>query len=225
MMGIKGAALLLAVTVSGVACARQGSGEPVAQPTCVSTAFFDGTEYVSRHVPVHPVPGEVLGQARVPGCNDTGQAQSPPDEFVNVARLPGAAPSIAVVSADFPEVIYMRADLQDIPPEVMAYFNRPGCEQTDIPITLEGPWLGIIQPDGHTELDLVPPYDLSMLVLHGSSPSYLRAELSIRVEPSLGTPLTHQDVEAALWKPGTLRVVAGCNGKEFVARHVTAFPS
>jgi hypothetical protein len=138
MTGVNGAALVLTATLFGVACASQGSGDPAAQSTCVSTASFDGTAYVSRHVQVHPVPGEALGQARVPGCNDTGQAQAPPDEFVDVARLPGVDPSIAVVSSDFPEVIYIRADLRDIPPDVMAYFNPPGCQPADIPITLEG---------------------------------------------------------------------------------------
>ena len=187
-------------------------------------AFFDGREYLGRSAQVRPVPGEVLGQARLPGCNDTGQSQAPPDEFVDVAQLPGVDPSVAVVSADYPEVMYVRADLEELPREVMAYLIPPRCQPSDNPITLDGQWLGIIQPDGHTELDMAPPYIVSMLVLHASSPTYLRAELSIRVGPSLGTPLTHQDIRTALWKPGTLHVVAGCDGKKFVALEVTASP-
>jgi hypothetical protein len=214
---------LFALILVATGCTHQVSdANEGAQPACVATAFFDAREYVGRSTQVRPVRGEVLGQARLPGCNDTGQSQAPPDEFVDVARLPSVDPRVAVVSADHPEVMYVRADLEELPPQVMGYLVPPVCQQSDKPITLDGPWLGIIQPDGHTEVDMAPPYEVSMLVLHASSQTYLRAELSIRVEPSLGTPLTHQDLETALWKPGTLHVVARCDGKEFVAEEVKA---
>jgi len=216
---------LLLLIVMATGCSGQVEGHPDGtQPTCAAIAFFDGLTYLGRNVPVHPVAGEVLGQAQVPGCNDTGQSQAPPDQFVTVARLPGVDPSIAVVEADNPQVMYTRANLKDLPPEVMAYFDVPTCQQADSPITLAGTWLGIIQADGHTELDMVPPYNVSMLVLHASSATYLRAELSIHVTASLGMPLTHADVHAVLWKGGTIRVIAECDGTGFVARSVEATP-
>ena len=73
---------------------------------------------------------------------------------------------------------------------------------------MEGPWLAIPGTDANVEPDPVPPYSVEMLVARTSAPGYADAELRILVPPSLGIPITHEDVAASLWTGGTIRVVA-----------------
>ena len=111
-----------------------------------------------------------------------------------------------------------------LPAEVKRLLREPPCEEADEPIELSAPWLGIIEPDGTTELDLVPPYDLRMRVDEASAPTYERTFLTIHVGPELGQPLTRDDVEAFLLKEGDLSVTAHCIDDQFWADRVDAGP-
>ena len=216
--------------VLGLFCLAACSGgsdaatPPTAHGTCAPIAFFEGREYHSQNAVVHPVPGEIVGEIRIPGCNDTGESETPSDAMRQVASLPGVDVAVAVVDAGG-EVIYMAGEDQDpTPPEILHYFIAPNCEQQDAPIVLEGRWLSIPGTDANIEPDPVPPYGVEILVAESSSPAYLNAELTIAVPPSLGMPITHTDIEESLWEGGTLRVVARCEGERFVAETVEVFP-
>lgn len=220
------AAVLTGVAV--VALAHGGSDPDTVAPggstSCAPIVVFQGHEYRSYQALVLPEPAEVVGEARVPGCDDSGQGETPGDTSVRVARIPGVAADLAVVAADTPQVLYVRADLADLPPEIARFLAAPSCDPADVPIELQGTWLSIVQPDGTTELDMHPPYDLGLLVTQSSSAKYLRAELTIRVPSSLPPPLTHRDVVSTLWKGGSIRATVGCVGDRFVAFQVEVPP-
>lgn len=211
----------LVVPLIGLAAAcgsTQGNG------MCAPIAFLDGREFVTQNAVVHPTPGTVVGQMRIPGCNDTGQDETRPDGFRSVASLPGVDASVAVVDAEDPETIYVIADRHSFPPELDRYFVAPTCREADAPIDLGGPWLAIPGTDANVDPDPVPPYSVEMLVTDTSAPRYANAELTILVTPSLGMPITHADVEGSLWTGGTIHVLASCRGDRFVADSVLATP-
>lgn len=197
--------------------AGEGSG------SCANIAIFEGREYSGRNAVIHPTAGAVVGEARLPACSDTNLATTAADEFVSVAELKGVEPDIAIVNAMTPEVIYVRSDLRTLPPEVERYFHAPSCSPDDAPVELHGMWLGIVGPDETTELDMIPPYTLEMLVTRSTSPTYANSEITIEVPRSLGRPLTRNDVKTSLWEAGTLDVRATCDGDRFVAESVEAF--
>jgi hypothetical protein len=213
-------ALLVGVALLASACGsvNRPSG------TCAPQAFLDDQEFVSVNAAVHPVPGETLGEIRIPGCNDTGEERDPPDEFRMVARLPGVDPSVAVVDAQIPEVIYVRVDLQPFPQELDRYRTAPGCREGDAPMELAGTWLSIPGTNANIEPDPVPPYSVELLVTDPSVPRYLNAELVVAVPPSLGMPITQDDIEQSLWEGGSLRVTAACDGERFVAESIEVIP-
>lgn len=219
-------ALLVCLIAGASACG--GTDAPLADAgafgACASVVFLNGHEYAGRYAEVRPVPGEVVGDARIPGCDDTGMPTTPPDEHVSVARLPGVDPEVAVVDLANPQTIYVRSDLDLLPEAVTRFFTAPSCAAEDSPIELEGQWLSIIGPGETTEVDLVPPYGVGMLVAESSAPRYLDAEIIIDVPPALGSPLSHEDVESSLWEGGTLRVRSTCHGERFVAERIEALP-
>jgi len=193
--------------------------------SCASLIVFEGNRYLGRGVGVQPVPGEILGVAVMPACDDTGQGSGGPDERIEVAALPGVEPTTAVVEADDPgSTIFIRDGIDQLPPELTAYFEAPTCRPGDAPIGLEGTWLGILGTDGHTELDMDPPYDVDMLVEHSTVTRYERAYLTIGVPTSLGRPLTREDVRTSLWEGGGIQITASCSGDLFVAQRIEAFP-
>lgn len=196
----------------------------MASASCPSVAFFDGRKYFGRNAVVHPVPGEPVGEARIPGCSDTGQSEAPPDEWRTVAALPGVDAGVAVVDAEIPEFIYVRADLDSTPPAVARYFAAPDCVPSDEPIDLEGLWLSIPGTDANREPDPVPPYRVEVLVESTSSSRYENAELTIAVPPTLGRPISHADVAESLWGGGSLRIIAACDGTRFVAESIEVIP-
>jgi len=165
-----------------------------------------------------------VGEIRIPGCNDTGQPESAPDEWRIVAALSGIDRSVSVVDAEVPEIIYVREGLDSLPPEVDRYFTAPDCASQDEPIDLEGPWLSIPGTDANEEPDPVPPYGVEVLVEKTSASRYANAELTIGVPSTLGMPITHADVEESLWGRGSLRVTAACDGMRFVAKSIQVIP-
>jgi hypothetical protein len=219
-------ASLIGLAVLASACGgadRSSEGSEVSSggsASCAWVAFLDGHEYLGGNAVVHPVPGETVGEIRIPGCNDTGQSEAPPDEWRTVAVLPGVDASVAVVDAEMPEVIYVRADLDSYPSGIDRYFDAPECVSADEPIDLEGPWLSIPGTDANKEPDPVPPYRVEVLVVKSSASRYANAELTIAVPPTLGMPITHADVEESLWGGGSLRVTAACDGERFIAESI-----
>jgi hypothetical protein len=198
-----------------------------ASGACAVVADFDGRRYVGTGVKVVPVPGKPIGEATVPACNDTPDAAAGDSDTMNVAAIPGVPPSVAVQSVSEPSIVLVREgqDPATYPAELTRLTQGPRCDPAHEPIVVSGVWRGIVGGDGGTELDLVPPYDLELSVSESSSPSYDRAELTVRVPADAGRPLSRADVEDVLWEAGTIEVTARCSDGAFVADQVEARPT
>lgn len=192
--------------------------------SCAFVVHFRGHAYSALTVAIEPIPGPVLGDALMPGCNDSEQQSPPAQEHLRVAELPGVDPDVAIVWVDTPDRVFVREGMDPLPPGVAELVHAPDCDPRDAPVRLRGPWLGILGADGRTELDLVPPYDLMLRVDQTSAARYERAHLVVRVPQELGTPLTHADIRSSLWEAGTIAVTATCKGDRFIAVRVQAFP-
>lgn len=218
--------VLVGVTWTFVARGRDDSNStPQASASCPNIAIFEHETYIARHAVVHPSQGNIIGSALLPACNDSNNQPSVASgEYVDVALLPGVSPNRAIVDATTDEVIYVREGVNPLSSDLERYFVAPACDETDAPITMSGTWLTIAQPDGGTELDLHPPYDLGVLVQKASSPGYLGTELLVRVPKSLGEPVTHRDLASSLWVGGSLTAVVTCEGSRFVASSVRVYP-
>src|SRR2546422_3231003 len=145
---------------------------------CVFVAHYQGRTYHSLGVQVAPVEGRPLGTAVIPPCGDQ------PEQRILVSALPGVRSEVALVWRDVADQVLVRDGTDELPPEVDALLKAPRCDPSDVPIELSGPWLGIHDAD-QTEVDLVPPYDVDLLVDHASAPRYLRAFLTVHVPQSL----------------------------------------
>ena len=205
------AALLLWLPQAGASNGR-------ASASCAFTARFQGEEYWGRYATVRPVPGVVLGTAVSPPCGGEKPWR------IEVGQLDQIQPETAVVSTDS-EIILVRRSIRQIPPEVQRYLEPPPCNSQDEPIDIQGTWLGILSAKGRTELDLSPPYDVTLDVETASSPAYERAEITVRVPKSLGKPISRRDIKRSLWKGGQIRVVARCVNESFRATYVEAYPA
>lgn len=190
--------------------------------SCANRIIFDGSEYLGRAAIVLPVPGDIIGVADVPGCPDEGEGRPSVDEHIEVASVMDIDPAIALVAADDPSTIFIREGMGRLPAELTAFFEPPLCRSSDAPIALDGTWLGILSPDGTTELDMVPPYNIEMLVERSTVKRYERANLTILVPASLGKPLTREDVRMSLRQGREIRILASCEGGRFVAESVEA---
>jgi hypothetical protein len=185
---------------------------------------FEGNRYFGRAAVVEPVPGDPVGVAVVPACPDAGDVESSSQERIEVASIAEIDPAIAVVAADDPGTIFIRDGLDRLPGELGVYFEAPTCDPTDIPIQLDGRWLGILSPDGSTEIDMDPPYEVELLVERSTAQRYERAQLTVLVLASLGRPLTREDVRMSLQQGGGISVLASCDGERSIAEHVEATP-
>lgn len=199
---------------------------------CASLLVFNGVNYSEYRVAVQPILGDRLGVAVVPACSDGdgqdstdpnlggGPESIGPDIRVEVARVQGVDPRTAIALADDPSSLFVNEGIDPLPPELDPYFEAPGCKSESAPVRLRGKWLSILGADGETELDMAPPYDVEMLVEDSTVVSYERATLRIRVPPSLGHPLTREDIRGSLWKGGDLQLLASCSGDSFVAESI-----
>jgi hypothetical protein len=106
-----------------------------------------------------------------------------------------------------------------IPDEIAPYLTAPACHDGES-VDLGGTWLGILGADERTELDLQPPYDVTMRADESSIDRFLRAELTIRVEPGLGMPISREDVDRSLATGGDIQVSAGCRDGRLIATAV-----
>jgi Family of unknown function (DUF6281) len=218
--------LLLVILAAATGCAASHTGiQAGGSGACADIVTFHGVRYSGLSVRVSPVAGRVLGKAVSPPCDDTnGQLPAVRGERIGVAELPGVSPSVAIVPVGRNDSIYVRADRTHLPPAVMRLTRTPRCVSADAPISLAGPWMGILAPGGRTETDLAPPYDLSLLVQHTSSARYARAFLDVRVPVSLGRPITRPELRASLLHGGTIAITATCRSGRYVATHVETAP-
>lgn len=186
---------------------------------CALGAILDGRSYVADGgYRVIPTQGQPLGTATVPGCEgDEGY------DFQAVAIV-GISPEVAFVDPDREDIVFIAEDNHSRPPELMRLRRELRCRERDAPIDLSGPWLGIVGPRGDTEVDLVPPYVLEMLVDDAAIPRYEGAFLNIHVAVDGGASLDRGDVRSSLWEGGTLAVTVTCVEGRYRAKHVTAAP-
>ncbi len=191
---------------------------------CVLNVRFRGHDYGGTSVQVAPRHGRDLGTGVIPACNDTGDGGGH-TERLTIQALPGVSPATAVVVRGWDDSVLVRDGIEELPRSVQRLTEPLSCRSSDAPITLRGQWTGIIQPNGETELDLVPPYHVYVTVRQASHERYERAFLTVVVPPSLGAPLDRDDITTSLWKGGDLsaRVRCGSNGT-YVAERVEAFP-
>jgi hypothetical protein len=220
MKAVRLLALVLGLALVGAAAAvvvARGEPKPRADlaTSCAPLLEFEGALYMGRGVEVAPPEGQALGTGIRPACGDT------PAWPVGVSAIQGVPTDIAIMVRGEIDRVFMRE-----PPRALTrLFDAPRCSPRTVPFVLEGPWLGILGADGHTEVDLEPPYDLELFVEETSAPRYARAFLTVRVPSSLGRPLTRADIRRSLWQGGTIRIGTRCGLRgRYVATSVKAFP-
>ncbi len=210
-----------------------GGSESTTSPTgreasaaCAPLITYDDRRYVGAAVRVEPAPGRDLGIGTRPWCADTPDAPERPPEEIEIAEIVDVPPAIAIAVRTHSGTVYIRDDVdrERLPQELERLLQAPRCLAVDEPIELTGPWRGILGADGHTELDLVPPYDVDLFAESSSAARYARAHLTVRVPSRLGRPLDREDIERSLWEGGTISIRAHCEDAAFVADRVDARP-
>jgi len=205
-------ALVLLTGCSGTSENDEGMGT-----SCGLMARLDGRWYLGNGgFRVIPTYGDQLGTATIPPCEDV-------DGFgIEAVSIVGVSPEVAFASPRYAEdIVFIAEGIDSLPPALERLRQEPRCDDRDVPIVLNGAWLGII---GNTEVDLVPPYDLSMRVDEASVARYERSFLTIHVAADIERPLTQEDVRSSLWEGGNLSVTAACLDGLFMAEEVTASP-
>jgi hypothetical protein len=195
---------------------REGAGGR----SCGLMAQLDGRWYLGNGgFRVIPTYGDSLGTATIPACEDG-------DAFrIKAVSIVGVSPEVAFAAPSYAEdIVFIAEETDSLPTALQRLRQEPTCVDRDAPIALNGPWLGIIGAEGDTEVDLVPPYDLSMRVDDASVARYERTFLTIHVAANTGRPLTREDVRRSLWEGGNLSVTAACGDGGFIAEDVTALP-
>jgi hypothetical protein len=213
--GIVLIALTLLASCSGLESEETGEGDG----SCALLARLDGRSYDAwGGVSLIPTYGDSLGSAVIPPCGNEREFR------IEAFRIVGVKPEIAFASPQYEESVFIAKGVSPLPSELERLRQEPKCIAKGGPVRLQGPWLGIIGTDGKTEVDLVPPYNLSMRVDAASNPRFERAFLTIHVGTELGRPLTREDLRSSLWEGGDLAVTAKCIDGEFWAEQVTASP-
>ena len=207
--------LIVLAACSSPAAAPSGTTGSGGGGSCALTTRFDGRTYVGFGG-LHRMPalGRPLGTATLPGCENEEAASIP------AFAVRGVDPRIAFASPRYDRVVMVREDVDPIPAAIRRLEAEPRCETRGSSIALRGPWLGIVGTDGGTEVDMTPPYDLSMRVDDATPARYERTFLTVRVDT--GRPLDRADLRSSLWAGGRLVVRASCVDGRFVAGTVTA---
>jgi hypothetical protein len=182
-------------------------------------AQLDGRWYSGNGgIRVIPTYGDSLGTATIPPCEGGDGSR------IEAVSIVGVSPEVAFASPRFEDIVFIAEGTDSFPPALQRLRHEPRCNDRDAPIVLNGPWLGIIGADGNTEVDLVPPYDLSMRVDDASVARYERSFLTIHVAADIGRPLDREDVRSSLREGGNLSVTTACLDGQFWAEDLTASP-
>jgi hypothetical protein len=214
--------VMVVVTLALGAC---GGGETTSSEgsgSCALVVEYEGESYDAFPVEVAPPEGDPVGTGILPPCNDTNDADEEAEE-IELARFPGASPHTALVWPGRHDIVLIAEGTDQLPQGVAALQSAPGCDADETPIRLFGEWWGILGADGNTEDDLIPPYDLEVVVRDATPEIYERADLFVRVPRSLGKPLTHDDVKSSLWEGGDIEILVDCEDGRFIAERVEAF--
>lgn len=208
----------------GGSATGQGSRTAEVAASCAFVVEYDGHRYLGNAALVRPVEGKPLGTGSQPGCQDTPDGLE--DSEVEVAEIEGVSPELAITPRGRDDSILIRDDVdyERLPAELARLLRVPGCDSGEQPAQISGRWLGILGADGHTELDLDPPYDVRIQVTETSVADYERAELTVRVPATLGRPLSRKDIESSLLEGGTLTTTVTCRDGNFVASAIKAAP-
>jgi hypothetical protein len=210
--------------VAAVVFTRGPGGGSGGAGSCAALVRYHGATYVGEGVRVAPVAAGPAGTAIEPPCQDTPGGSSGP-QTIRVLRIQGVSPHVALIWAGIDHVVLVRRSLgSHLPKRLRRLFEAPSCRIADAPIRLRGRWDGILGANGKTELDMRPPYDVTMKVADASSRRYLHAFLTVRVPAALGRPLSEADIHRSLGKGGTIAITATCAGGRYVAQRVRAFP-
>jgi hypothetical protein len=99
------------------------SGSGVSSASCAMLVEYDAHTYLGTAVEAAPVPGDAIGDATIPPCNDTGGAGTTiPAEQVDVTSVQGVPPSVAIMLAGRNDVVLVRDDVK--PHDLEKYFPR-----------------------------------------------------------------------------------------------------
>ena len=99
------------------------SGGGVASASCAMLVEYDGHTYLGSAVEAAPVPGDSIGNATIPPCNDTGGAGTTiPAEQVEVTSVQGVPPTVAIMLAGRNDVVLVRDDVKAH--DLQEYFPR-----------------------------------------------------------------------------------------------------
>jgi hypothetical protein len=210
---------VVAATVLLAGCATSPSVVETDECLTGMRTRLDGSWYLGSG-DIHSIPSyrDSLGMATVPPCG--GEAGFSFEAF----SIVGVRPEVAFASPRYEDLIFIAEGTHAALPWLERLRREPTCAEQDQPITLEGPWLGILGPRHETEIDLVPPYNLSMRVDESSPSGYERTFLTIHVGRDAGRPLTRRDVEVSLQQGGSLSVTAICRDHDFWAEDLAALP-
>jgi hypothetical protein len=89
---------ILYVALLALLCAACGSTVRAEQrtPACRAAITWDGTFYYAKRSPALPPPDASLGQAGVPSCTDVLGGETGASRAVDVMRLAGIDPLVAI---------------------------------------------------------------------------------------------------------------------------------
>ena len=213
------AGAVLALAIGG--CGGEGTTVDAGEGDCASSVRYEGHLYQWSDVEVAPREARPLGGAGL-YCNLSEGAEA--YENIQLVAIEGVSPEVALAWRQHSDMVFVRDGLDPLPPEVARLMRAPKCRPRDQPIELAGPCQAI-RGVFYEELDLVPPYDVDLLVEASSVPRYERAFLAVRVPKTLGRPLTRNDVRDSLRRGGSLSLTVTCwlDGR-YVAERVVAQP-
>lgn len=214
------AGAVLALVVGG--CGDEGARVDAGEGDCASVVRYEGHLYQWSNVEVAPREARPLGEAGL-YCNLSEGAE--PYENIELVAIEGVSPEVTLAWRQHSDMVFVRDGLDPLPPEVARLMQAPKCRPRDQRIELAGPWQAI-RGVLYEELDLVPPYDVDLLVEESSVPRYERAFLTVRVPKTLGRPLTRTDVRDSLRRGGSLSLTVTCwlDGRYLAERVVAQRP-
>jgi hypothetical protein len=213
---------LLALALGG--CGNENGNAGAGGGDCISSVRYQGQIYTWSDVEVAPREAGSVGNAGF-YCNLLeARAGSEPDQEIELARIEGVPPEVALAWRRHSDMVFVREGVDPLRSEVRRLLEAPKCDPRNEPIEIAGPWLGI-RGVVYEEVDLVPPYDVDLLVEESSVPRYEQAFLAVRVPKALGRPLTRKDIRESLRRGGSIMLSVTCwlDGR-YVAERIAAHP-